>query len=274
MKPFLKWAGGKSRLVSTICSHMPCGKGKFIEPFLGSASVFLGIPSAYSEYILSDINADIISLYNILMRTGEEFIVHTETAWNEIPENLPGYLAVRSEFNSLKPGDMRRAVLFIWLNKHAFNGICRYNSKGGFNVPYNNLSNVSCPAQAMRGFHKLCAERKPVFTTGDFSTAIRKADWGDTVYCDPPYLPLGDTAGFTSYAKEGFSGKDHIRLAEEAVAAHGRGATVIISNHDVPAARTLYKGARFIPLQVKRMVAANPSERVHVSEILAVWEQP
>lgn len=269
LKPFLKWAGGKSKLVDEICSRLPEG-GRYVEPFLGSGAVFLGAGDGFASYELSDVNTDLIDLYGLLAREGEVFVGFVRALWGSRSETLEGYMATRAEFNALPRGDRLRAGLFVWLNKHAFNGICRYNAKGGFNVPYNNMTGVSFPGEAMLAFHARCVKTKPRFRAGDFREPLLLAGRGDVVYCDPPYLPL-NAASFTAYAAGGFGAQDHRDLAHLVIRAHARGASVVVSNHDVPLARELYAGADFVPLKVRRMVAANGGKRGHADEILAVW---
>lgn len=269
MKPFLKWAGGKSRLAELIQANLPGTGMRYVEPFLGSASVFLGISSGYGAYELSDVNPDLMTLYTRLVQEGEDFIAEVEALFDGAA-SLPLYTARRTLFNGYPHGAPQRAPLFVWLNKHAFNGICRYNSKGGFNVPWNRMTAPGCPSQAMRAFIAVCTQRKPVFTHRGFEDALAGLGKGDVVYCDPPYLPLNPT-GFTDYAGQGFSRAQHAALASMARAASARGAVVAISNHDVPEARMLYRGARIVELDVRRSVSASSRGRGKVGEILAVW---
>lgn len=242
----------------------------------------------YGAYELSDINHDLIHLYGRLVQEGEPFINRVERLFEADP-GLTLYMERRKEFNELGPATQdtpERAALFVWLNKHAFNGICRYNSSGGFNVPWNQvirkeaknrkgqiMGKPSCPSEAMMNFHTRSASTKVSFMQRNFVDALAQAKEGDMVYCDPPYLPL-NAAGFTSYAKEGFGLDDHRLLANMACEAAGRGAVVAISNHAIDTASELYKSAsRIERTDVRRSVGASGESRGKVGELLAIWDR-
>jgi DNA adenine methylase len=173
----------------------------------------------------------------------------------------------REEFNSLT-SSVRKSALFIYLNRHCFNGLCRYNKKGKYNVPFGTCNNVYLPEQEMRDIHEVL--QNATIQCGNAFDLIAQATTGDVVYCDPPYLPLSDTAHFTKYATEGFTLDDQQRLAQEANAATERGATVIISNHDTPLAHELYGDHIVDSFMVTRTIsrgARNPAR-----EIIAKYE--
>ena len=147
------------------------------------------------------------------------------------------FYELREQFNSSK-NLHERSALFIYLNRHAFNGLCRYNSKGAFNVPFGRYKSPYFPQQEMEGF--IQKSDRVELMCGDFQTTLSLADNTDTVYCDPPYAPLSPTASFTTYAKEGFNLDDQIRLSQSAqqIAPNSQG--VLISNHDTEFTRDIY----------------------------------
>lgn len=265
MKPFLKWAGGKYRLVELIKSTLPKG-GRLIEPFVGSGAVFLN--TEYSENLLADSNPDLINLFKILQDEGQDFIQYCDSLFTEANNTEAAFYELRSEFNATK--DVRRkAALFVYLNRHCFNGLCRYNSKGGFNVPFGRYSKPGLPEKEMLYFHEKA--KHAVFEVANFITTMEKAKLGDVVYCDPPYVPLSATSSFTSYAKGGFGLQEQYALADMAKTLQKRGIGVVISNHDTVFTNEVYQPAQIITFDVQRFISSDTKNRNAVSELLAVF---
>ena len=131
--PFLKWAGSKRQSIQYLQEYIGDVKGTFIEPFVGSGTVFLNIKA--DNYLLADLNKDLITLYNILKESGVDFVAFCKTLFTKANNNELTYYELRDVFNTTED-DYYKAALFVYLNRHAFNGLCRYNTSGGFNVPY------------------------------------------------------------------------------------------------------------------------------------------
>jgi len=265
-KPFLKWAGAKRQLVRTLLELLPVGGRRFFEPFVGSGVVFLN--TRYPSSLLSDSNQDIINLYSVLKTKRQEFINYCKglfTAGNNAAER---YYMLRSEFNSSKAGE-RRAALFVYLNRHCFNGLCRYNKKGEFNTPFGRYDQVYFPTDEMLAFATKLETAE--LQTMDFRKALPKAKKGDVVYCDPPYVPLTATASFTNYAAGGFSEQDQRDLHTLALEASDRGAFVVISNHDTQFTESLYRGAWLKRVMVSRTISCDGQNRNKAKELIAVF---
>ena len=277
-KPFLKWAGNKFRVLPHLIPHIGDPK-RYIEPFGGSLSVALNISA--DEYILNDINKDLYCLYT---NVDKEFVGECRELFTDENNTKERYLELRKEFNS-EEDCRKRAKLFLYLNKHAFNGLSRYNSKGEYNVPYGKENKDSktgrivktkahFPEQELNYFRDVFSNRKVEFCNTSFSdeALYKNVSGGDVVYFDPPYIPLNDTAYFTDYAKEGFSYEQQVQLAELAESLANRGAKVIVSNHDTPVSRELYKNAQIYPIQVGRSISAKGSSRKKANELIAVYQ--
>ncbi len=234
MKPFLKWAGGKYRLVERIRVLLPAGD-RLIEPFVGSGALFLN--TDYASYLLADANPDLVNLHQRLRDGGEAFIAACGALFTPEANDRRIYLERRALFNATGDGEVR-AKLFVYLNKHCYNGLCRYNSHGGFNVPFGRYVKVGFPALEMRAFQRKAQDAE--FLCADFVHVMRQARRGDVVYCDPPYVPLSATAQFTSYSAKPFGMDSQETLAAEALALAARGVPVLISNHNTAATRRLY----------------------------------
>lgn len=268
-KPFLKWAGGKAKLVPFIAVHLPSASRKrLVEPFAGSAALSLALD--FEAYLLNDSNTDLIALFHALKHEKQTFIEYVRSFF--IPENNQEnrFYELRRQFN-YSQDPVERAALFVYLNRHAFNGLCRYNSKGGFNVPFGRYKMPYFPEKEMLGF--IAKSDRMELTCGDFQTALMKTGTDDVVYCDPPYVPLSETASFTAYAQGGFGLDDQNRLAAMAKQLVDQSQGVLISNHDTAFTRQLYQGARLETVAVQRNIAAKSSSRQKVGELLAVYKQ-
>jgi len=265
-KPFLKWLGGKRRLAARILSLMP-SEGRLIEPFVGAGSVFLA--SEHTEFVLNDSNPDLMAIYTALQLDPEAFIAEARTLFSGKYLSREAYLSLREEFNALPPG-FRRAVLLLYLNRHGFNGLCRYSLAGRYNVPWGKPTVTPHFPESELWAAAARLEYATLFC-GDFAAAFAQVRRGDAVCCDPPYLSLEGKSSFTKYDGHGFGIQDHERLVALAREACARGATVAICNHDTLQARSLYAGSEVTPIQVARSISASGTLRTPVSEIIAVF---
>ena len=268
MKPFLKWPGGKYRQVNRICKQL--GKGnRLVEPFVGSAAVFLN--TEYKKYLLADSNLDLINLYQQLQQEGEAFIKYCKSFFNSKSNKKNIFYKHRVTFNQTDDSRLKSA-LFLYLNRHGYNGLCRYNSKGEFNVPFGRYVSPYFPEKEMRFFHEKSG--KAEFVHARFDETMKKTKKGDIVYCDPPYAPLSTTAYFTDYSSGGFSWEHQLELAEWAGKLSKQGIRVVISNHDIKSINDLYRntGANMDQFEVRRTISCQADNRAKVGELLAVFQ--
>ena len=272
IKPPLKWAGNKFRVLPHLLPLIGTPT-RYCEPFGGSLSVALNVQA--DEYILNDVNKDLVAIYQRLVNPNDDsFIKYCEELFTSENNTKESYLELREHFNSATDS-IERARLFVYLNRHCFNGLSRYNSKGGFNVPFGKYDKPVCPSEQMNEFRMLFLSKQSVkFTSLSFEYSVLYSDLeaGDVVYFDPPYVPASDTANFTSYATDGFSHERQVELKELAESLANRGVKVILSNHDVPVTRELYKNAQIYPIQVTRTISAKGSSRKKANELIAVWQ--
>lgn len=264
-RPFLKWAGGKYLQIDLIRQHLPKSKN-YIEPFAGAGAIFLN--TNYNHYIVNDTNTDLINLYRRLQQEGDKFIKYAQSFFNKKNNTEEVFYKYRDEFN--QSNDTRRkSALFLYLNRHCFNGLCRYNNTGGYNVPYGRYSNPYFPKQEMLYFHK--KSEKVTFYNNDFRDTFRLATPGDVIYCDPPYVPLSDSANFTRYAKDDFNYADQNDLAKLAHLSSQKGITVLISNHWNDFTQKIYKDAECKIFPATRVISCNINNRNPVAEVLAIF---
>ena len=265
-RPFLKWAGGKYSLLAELDRLIPAGK-RLVEPFVGGGSVFLN-SDKHESFLLADVNADLINLYQMLevdhIRVCSLAKILFERANSEM-----AYKELRDEFNNQRMGAPDRAAAFLFLNRHCFNGLIRYNRDGFFNVGWGKYEAPYFPEIEIKAFKQ--KSHKCVFMNAGYRRTLALAGEGDVVYCDPPYEPLPGTTGFTNYAAGGFSWADQISLAESCVAAHQRGAKVLISNSTAPRVLELYEQHGFIlhHVDARRAISSKGSTRETAKDIVA-----
>ncbi|MEG5337550.1 Dam family site-specific DNA-(adenine-N6)-methyltransferase [Enterobacter ludwigii] len=265
-RPFLKWAGGKYSLLPELDRLIPEGK-RLVEPFVGGGSVFLN-SDKHESFLLADVNADLINLYQML-EVDHIRVCSLAKILFERANSEEAYKELRDEFNNQRMGAPERAAAFLFLNRHCFNGLIRYNRDGFFNVGWGKYEAPYFPEIEIKAF-KL-KSHKCVFLNAGYRRTLALAGEGDVVYCDPPYEPLPGTAGFTNYAAGGFSWADQISLAESCVAAHQRGAKVLISNSTAPRVLELYQQQGFTlhHVDARRAISSKGSTRETAKDIVA-----
>ena len=266
MKAFLKWAGGKTRIALEIRNYFKSGK-RLVEPFVGSGALFLN--TCFDEYLLCDTNGDLIGLYNNLKTNSSELIDMTASFFSKTYNTEAKFYELREEFNSLSSNDIKKSAIFVYLNRHAFNGLCRYNRKGLFNVPYGRYKKPRFPVEEMQQF--ATKAQLATFRCQDFETTFKEIEREDIIYCDPPYVPLSGTASFTAYAKNIFSLEDQARLAKNAIKSQSCGIQCVISNHDLEITRKIYEKSDIYKISVMRNIASKASSRKRINEIIAVY---
>lgn len=237
-----------------------------VEPFVGSGTVFLNIDA--EKYLLCDLNEDLINLYNILKEYGHVFIKDCYTYFDPKYNNSDKFYSLREEFNNEK-NNYKKSILFVYLNRHAFNGLCRYNLSGKFNVPYGKYKNVYFPGKEMIFFHEKA--QRCIFIFQDFEKTIDSCTKDDVIYNDPPYIPLSKTSSFVNYNLDGFTKKQHRKLAE---LAENSKSLFLISNHDTELTRKLYHRAdKIITKTINRSISGKAEGRKQVGEILATYNK-
>ena len=265
-RAFLKWAGGKYPLLDDIKRHLPQGEC-LIEPFVGAGAVFLN--TDFSRYILADINSDLISLYNIVKTRTDEYVQASRELFMPETNQAEVYYRFREEFNASQD-PFRRAVLFLYLNRFGYNGLCRYNLRGEFNVPFGRYKKPYFPEAEL--YHFAEKAQNAEFHCLSYEECMDRADSNSVVYCDPPYAPLSATANFTAYHTNSFSPKEQAHLAEMAEKLVSKQIPVLISNHDTPDTREWYRAAKHFQVKVRRSISSNGGTRKKVNELLALYK--
>lgn len=266
-RPFLKWAGGKYSLLPELDRLIPAGK-RLIEPFVGGGSVFLN-SDKHDRFLLADVNQDLINLYQMLSVVPDKVMTEARSLFAAL-NSEEGYLAVRDDFNAQCLAGPDRAAAFLFLNRHCFNGLIRYNRASEFNVGWGKYSAPYFPEKEIEAFTAMA--HKCVFMASGYLRSLALAGEGDVIYCDPPYESMPGTAGFTSYAPGGFTWDDQVALAKSCIAAHQRGARVVISNSTAPRIIELYvqHGFTLHEVSARRAISSKGSTRETAKDIVAI----
>ncbi|WP_426461024.1 DNA adenine methylase [Mycoplasma hafezii] len=259
MTPFIKWVGGKRQLINQISTRLPKKYNRYIEPFVGGGAVFFKL--AHSNSVINDINPVLINSYKQI-RDNVYPLIELLEKLDSIYCDKEFYNKIRDKFNDkIKSAeyDLELAALFIYINKKCYNGLFRVNSKGLFNVPFNNKSSgASFDAQNLMEISEFLKDT--TIFNGDFQKIFKLAEKDDFIFIDSPYVPLNATT-FDSYTKDGFDYESHKRLAKEFKKLDKRGCYLMLTNHDTPLIRELYQEYKIEPIQVRRAVNSDGSNR-------------
>ena len=290
VKPFVKWAGGKGSLIPQLKNFYPfeidnIKINKYVEPFVGGGAVLINILQKYDikEAYAFDINMDLINCYNVIKSKVEDLIEELSTKEKNFlcldsKEREEYFYKIREEYNSYnlseKDINVKRASEFIFLNRTCFNGLYRVNKNGRFNVPCGKYKNPTiCDTNNLRNLSYLI--RNVNFQYGDYKKSEEFIDSNTFVYFDPPYRPLSNTSGFTSYTKEDFNDENQKELAKYYKLLDEKNAKLMLSNSnpkntnkDDNFFEEIYKGFYINEISAKRMINANAKGRGEISELL------
>jgi DNA adenine methylase len=288
VKPFLKWAGGKTQLIPTIENVLPKGlisePFTYVEPFVGSGAVLFWILNNFPKLekaVINDINLELTDTYKTIAANPAELIEVLELLQNEFhfleadaEKKKEYYYEKRSLFNSRKSSVIEQSGLFIFLNRTCFNGLYRVNRKNEYNVPMGSYKkpticdkeNILAVSEALQKVEILC---------GDFEETLNHANPNALFYFDPPYKPLSDTSSFNSYAKDEFNDAEQIRLRDFCNTLDNIGHHWILSNSDVKGKNPndnffddIYDNFNIQRVKAKRMINANVEKRGELNELL------
>lgn len=260
MSTILKWAGNKTAIMPEMIKHLPSGP-RLVEPFAGSCAVMMA--TDYPHYLVADINADLINMYQVIKDEVEHFIAISKAlfACNNFSEQ---YYVIREEFNHLHSLDLIwKAAYFLFLNRHCYRGLCRYNRAGHFNVPYGNYKAPYFPEAEIRTFAEKA--QRATFICASYDETLALLVPGDVIYCDPPY-----DGTFSAYHTAGFTEDDQYQLASILERRASEGHPVIVSNSDTFLTRSLYRNFTHNRINVKRSIGIAAGEGKTADELIAV----
>lgn len=278
--PFLKWAGGKSQLLEQYARFFPKGNFRaYCEPFIGSGAVFFYLreKNLFRTYHLSDINEELINCYRAVRDDVDALIGELKRHKEKHTQNAEDhYYQVRDwdrDPNWSKEPSVLRAARMIYLNKTCYNGLYRVNSQGHFNVPIGRYENPDIAneerlrraSEALQGVElRVCG----------FQEAVLQAGSDDFVYFDPPYMPVSETANFTSYSKHDFGIEQQDTLANVFADLTIRGCRVMLSNSKTPYITKLYRNLslkrkpRIKKIEARRAINSKAKKRGEIYEVV------
>lgn len=293
-KPFIKWAGGKSQLLSEIERLIPIefkfSNFTYIEPFVGGGALLFWLLQRFPQIdkaIINDINSDLINSYRIIKKNVDELIKvlkELENEYYELADNQikrkEYYYSKRDLFNKRISDDITQAALFIFLNRTCFNGLYRVNSKNEFNVPIGSYKKpLICDNNNLRAVNKIL--QRVTILNEDFEQTLKYANGNTLFYLDPPYKPLSETSSFNSYTEFNFNDNEQKRLAKFCEKIDTLGFLWILSNSDVKGKNPddnffdeLYKNFSIKRVYARRIINANPQKRGELTELLITNIQP
>lgn len=260
IKPPIKWAGGKTQLLSQLRPLYPKRFNLYLEPFVGGGAVFFDLQP--DNALLLDSNFELINFYQVVKNNLDELLHDLEKHRNE----KIYYYEVRS-LDSTQMGSIERASRFLFMNKTCFNGLWRVNKKGKFNVPFGGYKNPNFRDRENLYMVSVALQNTEVICS-DFSSVLEYATPGSFVYLDPPYHPLSETSNFTSYTKDSFGKEEQICLADVFRELDERNCNVMLSNSDTEFIWSLYKDFDITVVYARRTINSKGNKRGPVSELV------
>jgi len=253
IKPFLKWAGGKTQLLPQLTDFVPRRFNKYIEPFVGGGSFFFSVNPANA--VIADLNEDLVIAYKVVRDDVESLISELGKYQNE-----EGFFYKMRSLDVEELSDTERAARLIFLNKTCFNGLYRVNKKGQFNVPYGKNSSDFLNKKQLRYTSEFL--KNTIILQADYlQTLCQFAEEGDLIFLDPPYYPVGKYADFKRYTKESFYHEDHYILKKEFDRLVGMGCHVILTNSDHPVILDLFRQYEIKIVETRRLISSNSATR-------------
>lgn len=272
LKPFIKYCGGKTKLLPYIIENLPNKEFKnYFEPFIGGGSVlfeFLSKELAYNcnrYYTISDINESLMNCYEVIKSNVEELIVELNKDIYLNEYNY--YYARRKRYNEIKFEEtnfVEKAALFIYLNKCGYNGMYRENSQGGFNIPFGKMKNPKiCDEPVLRKASE--SLNKVHIECCEYNDILEVTNTDDFVYLDPPYHGT-----FTDYTNNKFAEDEQNKLKQFVDKLTEKGVYVMLSNSATDFIKDLYKDYKQINLTTKYSLGGKGADRGNKQELLVV----
>ncbi|WP_088839395.1 DNA adenine methylase [Listeria sp. ILCC792] len=270
LKPFTKWTGGKRQLLPQLLEYVPKEFETYYEPFVGGGALLFEMQP--QKAVINDYNQALIETYEVIRDDVEKLITllkqHQKQNCSEY------YYHIRSFDRDGRIHDTNktwRAARILYMLRVNFNGLYRVNSNNQFNTPYGRYKNPKIvDEENLRNVSMYLKHDNVKIMNGDFQDSLRNVKEGDFIYLDPPYVPLSETANFTSYTASGFNLSSQERLRDVFKELDRRGAFVMLSNSNSSIVHDLYKeySHTIKKVQATRMINSKATERGKIEEVL------
>ena len=270
-KPFVKWAGGKRQLISTLNPNLPDSFGTYFEPFLGGGALLFHMLTERNgqKCSISDLNSDLVLAYTTIRDRVDSLISSLKSHERNYQKDSKSYYYSVREHNPRS--EIEKTSRLLFLNRTCFNGLYRVNSKGKFNVPLGKYTNPNIVNEEnLRSVSNILQVSRVSIKCRDFGAVLRDAKKGDLVYFDPPYQPVSDTANFTSYTSKNFSFDDLSRLVELCQNLDEKGCKVLLSNSDSKEVSEMFskKPWKISKVRANRSINSDSKKRTGHFELL------
>ena len=262
----MKWAGGKRQLLPELLKYIP-EYNTYYEIFLGAGALFFELQP--SRAIINDCNSELMNVYEVISLYPKSFIIQLEAININTEEH---YYSIRNmdrkeDWNNYSHAF--KAARTLYLNKNGFNGLYRVNSKGQFNVPYGKHKNeMRIERELFLAINNYFWKNNIEILCTDFKEAVKTAQKGDFVFCDPPYYPISKTSSFTSYTQKGFKEEDHLRLHKVLCELDKKGINFLLCNSYCQFNLELYKDFNVIEVKANRCINSEPEKRGKIKELI------
>ena len=270
-KPFVKWAGGKRQLISTLNQNLPDSFGTYFEPFLGGGALLFHMLTERNgqKCSISDLNSDLVLAYTTIRDRIDSLISSLKSHERNYQKDSKSYYYSVREHNPRS--EIEKTSRLLFLNRTCFNGLYRVNSKGKFNVPLGKYTNPNIiNEENLRSVSSILQVSRVSIKCRDFGAVLRDAKKGDLVYFDPPYQPVSNTANFTSYTSKNFSFDDLSRLVELCQSLDEKGCKVLLSNSDSKEVSEMFskKPWKISKVRANRSINSDSKKRTGHFELL------
>ena len=270
--PFVKWLGGKTKILPQVTLRLPSKIKTYYEPMTGGGAVFIELAKQQKieRAVLNDMCPDLMSAWRSIKSNVDKLIKELKSGRYIYDRDV--YLKIREE-DPNRMDDVKRAARFIYLNRTCFNAVYRVNKKAGkFNVPFGKYDNpLICDEPNLRAISELL--KIATLLEVDFEEALEEVltqgTRGDAVYFDPPYIPLSATANFTAYTGGGFSFEDHMRIVKSMKKLEKRKVRAVVSNSSADMSVELFSVFDMDFLTGTRSCGGAAGSRKSVKEIIA-----
>ncbi|MDD3002491.1 MAG: DNA adenine methylase [Candidatus Shapirobacteria bacterium] len=273
-KPFIKWVGGKGKLVPELVKMFPKKFNNYFEPFIGGGALFYEVKQKYEIGFssINDINKKLIIAYKQIQQSPNKLIKllkNIEIEYKNLsPEEQEKYFyMIRKKYNEENLDSITTTSYLIFLNKTCFNGMYRENSKGQYNIPFGDQKNPTiCDEKNILNVSE-CLKNTEIMNSS-FEESIKKCQKGDFIYFDPPYYPINVTSSFTSYHKNSFGPDEQKRLRDVFINLTKKGCFVMLSNSNADFIRELYKDFNINEIYASRSINSNGNKRGKIKEVV------
>jgi len=274
VKPFIKWVGGKGKLVPELEKYFPEKFNRYFEPFVGGGALFFQIQQKYNVGFssINDINEKLMISYQQIQKNPKKLIIilkNIEAEYKKLSlkEQEKYFYDIREKYNKESLNDITTAAYLIFLNKTCFNGMYRENSKGEYNIPFGDQKNPTiCDEKNILAVSK-CLKNTQI-TNLSFEEAVKKCKKGDFIYFDPPYYPINATSKFTSYHKDTFGPDEQKKLRDTFVDLTNKKCFVMLSNSFTPFIEELYNGFHINHIYASRSINSKGNKRGKIKEVV------